>query len=191
MKNKIKKYVLILSCFPYIYIFLKGIYYSIFGYGDYGNKGLDALIDYLCGDVVGLALELSSWVIFIPCVAYQFYYFINVRGNKDNNNKDRDSEISVEPEEKRTEKRQKVRKFWFIIACMCWGLYFLSGVYAFFFGYDTVFFSTARVYGFEGLCNALLWNIIKFSIIPILPISLIYIIVYRISNVIKKKKEKE
>lgn len=191
MKNKIKKYVLILSCFPYIYVFLKGIYYSIFGYENYGNKGLDALIDYLSGDVIGLAFEVSAWVIFIPCVVYQFYYFINVRGNKDNSIKDNNSEISVEQEEKRTEKRKKIRKVWFVIALMCWGLYLLSGVYAFFFGYDSVFFSTTKEYGFEGLFSALFWNIIILSIIPILPISLIYIIVYIISNVIKKKKEKE
>ena len=189
MKHRIKKYVLVLSFFPYLYILLKGIYYSILGYENYGNKGLDALVDYLSCDVFGLVFEVSAWVIFIICVAYQFYYFINVKGNKEKNIKDKSSEISVEQEEKRTEKRQKVRKVWFIIALMCWGLYLLSGVYAFFFGYDSGLFSTVKVYGFEGLCNALFWNIIILSIFPILPVSLIYIIVYIISNVIKKKKE--
>ena len=181
--------MLVLSFFPYLYILLKGIYYSILGYENYGNKGLDALVDYLSCDVFGLVFEVSAWVIFIFCVAYQFYYFINVNGNKEKNIKDKDSETSVEQEEKLTEKSQKISKVWFIIALMCWGCYLLSGVYAFFFGYDSGLFSTVKVYGFEGLCNALFWNIIILSIFPILPVSLIYIIVYIISNVIKKKKE--
>lgn len=47
-------------------------------------------------------------------------------------------------------------------------------------------FDHTREYGIDALLHTLFWNLLSFSIIPVLPISLLYIIIY----VIVKKKEK-
>ena len=91
-------------------------------------------------------------------------------------------------EEEADLKAEKRRKVLYIISWGCWGLYLLTGVYAFFFGYSTGIFEKTMVYGFEALSEVLFWNIIIFSVIPILPISTIYIVIYHI-NKLKNKKQ--
>ena len=59
-----------------------------------------------------------------------------------------------------------------------WSIYFLLGVYALFFGYKTGFFYKTTIYGFDAFKEAMLWNLLIFTYIPILPIALIYIVVY-------------
>ena len=43
-------------------------------------------------------------------------------------------------------------------------------------------------YGMDALVSTLFWNLIAFSIIPVLPISLLYIVIYMIVNKRKKKR---
>ena len=80
-------------------------------------------------------------------------------------------------------KKNKFKKILFYISMSCWIIYFLSGIYAFFLGYDIGGLLETKIgYGMLAMKNALLWNLISFSIIPILPISLLYIIIYSIVN---------
>lgn len=82
-----------------------------------------------------------------------------------------------------------VAKIIFYIAVLCWIIYFASGIFAFFFGSNTgggLLYPT-REYGITALKNTLFWNLITFSLIPVLPLSLIYIIIY---IVVRKKNEK-
>lgn len=50
-------------------------------------------------------------------------------------------------------------------------------------------FDHAMEYGIDAFLHTLLWNLISFSVvIPVLPISLLYIIIYLIINKREKKK---
>lgn len=85
--------------------------------------------------------------------------------------------------------KRNITKIIFYISVLCWIIYFALGIFAFFFGSNTgggLLYST-REYGMDALTHTLFWNLITFSIIPVLPISLIYIVIYII---VKKRKEK-
>ena len=87
-------------------------------------------------------------------------------------------------------KSRSVAKILFYIAILCWIVYFASGIYAFFFGSNSgggLLYPT-REYGIDALMHTLFWNLIGFSIIPVLPISLLYIIIYLI---VKKREGKK
>lgn len=67
----------------------------------------------------------------------------------------------------------------FYIAIGVWIFYFLGGLHAMFWGYTETWFMQSSTYtGLEGFLNAMLWRGITFTIIPVLPFSLAYIIVY-------------
>lgn len=88
-------------------------------------------------------------------------------------------------------KKQKIiinkRNVLFMLSLSTWVVYFLYGIYISIIGYDTGHFY--KTYGMNAFLHAMVINLIIFTIIPILPISLIYIISYLI-NRRKKYKEK-
>ena len=63
------------------------------------------------------------------------------------------------------------------------------GIYSFFFGCYKEVAGTTIIYGVEALKVTLLWNLYIFSIIPILPVTIIYIIIYLLVNFTEKRKQ--
>ena len=186
-KENIKKLILYISLIPYIYVLLMCIYHAIFGY-DYGlidiapNYGFDAV-----GDVIneywfdGIIANFNYKSFFvILCLIYQIYYFITYKKAKTTKNEQSKNKFN----------KMNSKKILFIISIICWIIYFLTGIYAFFFGSNTGggLFYPKMEYGIDALLHTLFWNLIIFSAIPILPISLIYIIIYLI---IKYKNRKQ
>lgn len=175
-KIGIKKLLLYISILPYIYCIIMSIYHTIFGYSynsiyiddDYGIEGMMAFLgeawDSLYGSVIALILVGA-------CIIYQIYYFMNFRINK--GKKDKKTKINI-------------KKILFVVSVICWLMYFMLGVYAFFFGINDGLFSDNFVYGIEALKVSLTWNLLIFTYIPVLPISTIYICIY----LLMKYKEK-
>ena len=165
-----KKIILYITFIPYIYVVLSSIYFAIFGMDCYTKicYGSDAVINNLSDFYLDFLLDNIALGIFVLlCIIYQIWYFISGKSNKNPN------------------KKFDLKKFFFVISCSIWILYFLSAVFAARYGYS-FFFSYYD--GFDGFEAALIGNFIKLGvIIPILPITLIYIIIY----VFKIKKDKK
>ena len=81
-----------------------------------------------------------------------------------------------------------MKKIFFVISIACWIIYFIIGIHAYFTGIDTGLFYTNMVYGMEAFKSALVLYGFAFSFIPVLPITLIYIIIYL---VVKHKNKKD
>lgn len=158
-----KKIMLYISLGQYVFIFLYGLYYAIFGYTFefYREKtiyGLETFISKIEDIWLDNIIDFNFiGIIELICTIYLIWYFIDTN---------------------KSTRKINIRKIVYIISIACWIIYALSGVYALFFGYNTGIITTHRVYGGEALVNALVMNLFIFSIIPILPISLIYIILY-------------
>lgn len=189
---KYKKLLLYISCIPYVYLIISGLYYAIVGY-DYGLKafepiyGVEAFIDNIFrfwGDNFFSFNFIGFICVF--CIGYQIWYFINARKNNILSNDDQNSVLNNN--EVKDNKKLNIPKIIFIISIACWVLYFLSGIYALLFGYkESFFFSTTYYYGFDAFIVAMFWNLLAFTYIPVLPVSLLYIIIYLISSRRKKK----
>lgn len=181
MSIKTKKLILYISFIPYIYLIITSLYCAIFGYTYENIKvtvyGIDAFLENIINDFWFNNVIMFNFIgfLFICCLIYQIWYFTNMKGkneiNKDNLNK----------------KKINIKKGLYIISLLCWITYFLSGIYAMFFGYQAGFFVTKTIYGFEAFKAAMFWNLLGFTFIPVLPIALIYIIIY---TVIKSKQRK-
>ncbi len=173
MKPKTKKVLFIVSLIPYVIIILIGIYFAIFGYHfDYINStdyGLEAMGDFLLGDVLfGIDFLWQKAICFALLIGYQIYYLLSKNREK---------------QEKDTNKKKiRLGKIIFVISIICWMIYFAYAIGCFFWGYNTGIINMHRVYGLEAIREALLWNLIAFSLVPVLPISLIYIVIYLVLN---------
>lgn len=181
--KKIKKIVLYICLLPYIWILIQCIYYGFVGYGYELGKtahGLVAITNFLgeaFGDVSFFFLDYPAFLfLVIIWISYQLYYFVSYKKE----------DVSKTGKER----KWNLKKILFILSITCWLLYFLSGIYAFFFCSMTGggIFNPTMEYGFTALRAPLLTNILVFSYIPILPITLIYIIIYLIIN--RKNKQK-
>lgn len=186
-KYKIKRILFYISLIPYAYTIIMSLYSAIFGFEGfhstyYGLKGaLEFLNDFYFNNIV---FSWKVWIL-ILLICYQIYYLLTLRKGK--------KETVSREENANKEKRFSIKKILFIISIMCWIIYFLSGIYAFFFGSNTGggLFSHTMEYGIDALVNTLFWNLLTFSVIPVLPITLIYIIVFLIVKYKEKKKDKE
>ena len=193
MENKSEKYVkrilLCIAFIPYIILICACLYYAINGYGYYDNNfrlpvyGLGAIENYLRNLLEGWSNLLVMFVVFpiiFLWIGYQIYHRVIKENKKElkDNNKD-------------TSKSIKFKKIIFYICIGCWCLYFASSIFVFFFGFNA-YGTIAReefAYGTRGMLMALFLAGRALSIIPVLPISLLYIIIYVIVNRRKKKKE--
>jgi uncharacterized oligopeptide transporter (OPT) family protein len=82
-------------------------------------------------------------------------------------------------EENKNEKID-IKKILYKTSILVWVIYFGIAIFSIPFGFKLDFFSVSIIYGIKGFLVALIWNGIKFSIlIPVLPLSLIYIIIYK------------
>ena len=190
MKNKnIKNILFYIAVIPYIILLFMCIYYAIIGYGyNLGNTayGFIAVGNFL-GDVFSKIIKYLFFnpialCIIILWIGYQIYYFISFKSdNKEKSEYFQESNLY-------NKKNISFKKILFFISILCWVIYFASGIFAFFFGSNTGggLFNPTMEYGIDALLHTLLWNLTAFSLIPVLPSSLLYIIIY----VIVKKKEK-
>lgn len=188
MKNKnIKNIIFYITLVPYIVLLFVCIYYAIIGY-DYnlGNTayGFIAIGNFLV-DISSNIIDFFNPIvqcIIILWIGYQIYYLISFKSNKKENKE-------YTQEKNRYNKNINFKRILFFICILCWVIYFASGIFAFFFGSNTGggLFNSTMEYGKDALLNTLLWNLFAFSLIPVLPISLLYIIIYVI---VKKKEEK-
>lgn len=172
-----KKKILYITLTPYLLTFIYCLYHAFFGYYlGYIEKyeyGLDGFI-YAFSDVFDY-IVFSNWVVLlIAIVIYQIWYFVceyKTRGERKKDNK-RSKHIFFSIE------GSIVKKVLFVLSITCWMLWFLYGIYSFFFGYCSGFFRCNIVYGIDAMYSSMLFSLFIFSFIPVLPISLIYIIVY-------------
>lgn len=78
--------------------------------------------------------------------------------------------------------RKKIFKVLFLISFLPYIILILISIYHAILGYDVYTWINHQyietIYGIDALTETLFWNGITFSIIPILPISLIYQIIY-------------
>lgn len=133
MKEDKKKILLYVTFIPYVYIVFMCIYHSIFGYDitmletDYGLEAIeDVLFDFLWG-IDGVVFNPLKCILVILLIGYQIYYFVSCKKEKSENKKSCMKKINSE----------KIKKALYYISILCWVLYFLSGIFAFFFGSET------------------------------------------------------
>ena len=190
MKNNMKKIIFYISLIPYIILIFMCVYHAIFGY-EYTHiesmvYGFEAIGEVLLDGWNFITIDVfcgPGGPLVVAWVGFQIYYFISFKSNKKET-----EEYSKESKES-TSKKIDLKKILFNISKTCWIIYFASGIFAFFFGANTGggLFNSTREYGIDALLGTLFWNLLVFSFIPILPISLLYIIIYL---VVKKREEK-
>lgn len=87
-------------------------------------------------------------------------------------------------------KKRKIYKIIFIISFLPYVILLLISLYHAIFGYDlyTMILPTyvKTLYGMEAFLQTLIWNSIRLCFIPILPICLIYQLIYLITYIFKK-----
>ena len=186
MENKTKKIykniLLGIALLPYIIIMNMCIYYAITGYV-YGSAlgatayGIEAMKCFI-GDIYKAIWFSSNSIILLPLIilwiGYQLYYYITFEKTKKENNGNTTKNTNLE----------KILTFIFICCC----IYFASGVLAIFFGSylmeESVMGDRMLDYGWGTIPISLF--LIVFNVLPIL---LLYKIIYAIVNKRKKKKE--
>ena len=162
MKDKKYKIILYITLIPYLIVFLVGVYHSIFGYhlsyldkNIYGFEAFLQPIDDIWFTLIDNPLLI---VILVIMVIYQIGFFIS-------------------------KCKWKIKKILFYLSILCWILYLLIAIYYAIFGYCDGIFQCTNIYGFEAFYSILIWYGLVFTMfIPILPVTLIYIIVYIIKN---------
>ena len=198
MKNKVENVLLCIFLIPYIIILIMCIYYGITGYGYCldGNTayGFIAIQNYFKQEVFIHLISLFLWnpiiiVIILVWVCYQLCYrmynFITVKGNN------KEGSENYKDDKNSKNKSINLKKIIFFISISCWIIYLASGIFAFVFGSNTGdgYFPQTMEYGMNALLKTLFLNLICFSFIPVLPISLMYIIIYLVFGKAKKKNQ--
>ena len=170
MKSKgIKNAIFCIAMIPYAVLVIMCIYYAIVGYGynlgktAYGIVAIGNFLPDIFSDILDKCLEPLPLCAVVLWVGYQLYYFISFKSNK--------KVPAVQGEDEKVSKKISIRKILFWISIACWVAYFASGL----------------ANGMDALADTLLWNLFVFSVIPILPITLLYIIIYVIVNLKEKK----
>ena len=174
-KNLNKRIILYLSFIPYAFLLLICVCDIIFCFGNALNRIINDLGNLLA----------TGWPVLILaiCFAYQMHYLINAKGLKNGT----DDEVD-EADKLKIEKRERTCKIIYKISLICWGIYLILGVCAFpLLPLDEDSLLWVGEYGLEAIFGTLLLNAAILTVIPILPITAIYIIVYILSN---RKKNK-
>lgn len=90
------------------------------------------------------------------------------------------------PVSERSEKQNKINKVLFVISFLPITLIVLYSLGCMVTGYETgLFGSAARAYGGQAFCEAFLWSCLGFTFIPVLPLMLVYQIVYIVRRIRK------
>ena len=191
MKNKnIKNVLFYIALLPYVILLFMCIYYAIIGFdyglGElaYGFLAVGIFLSYVYSNIIFIMFfNPITLCIIILWIGYQIYYLISFKSDKK-------EKVVTKECNGSTSKNINLKKILFFVSILCWIIYFASGIFAFFFGSNTGrgLFDRTMEYGIDALLHTLLFNLITFSLIPVLPISLLYIIIYWI---VKKRKEKK
>lgn len=174
-KNLNKRIILYLSFIPYAFLLFICVCDIIFCFDNALNRIFNDLENMLA----------TGWpvLILVICFGYQMNYLINAKGLKDGT----DDEVD-EADKLKIEKRERICKVIYKISLICWGIYLILGVCAFpLLPLEEDSILWVGEYGLEAILGTLLLNAVVLSIIPILPITGIYILVYFSSKRIKKK----
>ena len=133
MKKDKKKIILYVTFIPYIYIVFSCIYYAIFGLDFYAHRkvyGIEAIGDFLgdfAWDFIDAVCNPLICILVVFWIGYQIYYFVSFKKEKNESKKSFSKKTFSE----------KTKIVLFYISILCWVLYFLSGIFAFFFGSAT------------------------------------------------------
>lgn len=156
-----KRIVLYLTFVPYILLFLYCFINLIIDgdfFGCFYNIYEDIVIGY-------------GFIFLLLIIGYQLWYFI----------------FEYNPKKVKKSKwnifiRKAVpilKKILFGLSLLIWFLYILSGIYSYFSGFESCFITCNTVYGFDALLESMFYIALLFGImIPVLPITLIYMIMY-------------
>ena len=195
--KRIKNIIFLLCMIPYIFFIVMCIKAAIFGYNNvdyrepyYGFIAIGEYASYFGGEILDFCFMPLNCCMFFSWIAYQIYFIITYE-KKYKVAKDNEQNEKREEDNKGTQvKKLGARRVIFFISIGCWALYLLTSIGAIFFGTSTGggLFDSYREYGIEGMKSALFWNGLALTIIPVLPCSLIYIIIYMIVN--RKKRNK-
>lgn len=136
------------------------------------------MIEWL-GRWVFECLENPLWCLPTVAVLFQIVWLINHIIHKGSERKYGDSE-------KRKKSESKVRNVLFALSFLPITLILLYSVYCSFAGYQTGLFNTHTVYGSEAFSEAFLWTCLMLLMIPVLPLMLVWQIVYIVRKIGKK-----
>lgn len=91
-------------------------------------------------------------------------------------------------------KRRKIIKIILVISFLPYVYVLLKALYYAVQGYDVYTWIkpvyTGTIYGMEAFKEVLLWDVMLLTIIPVLPVCLLYQITILVIHIIRKKKEK-
>ena len=195
--KRLKNIIFLLCLIPYVFFIVMCIKAAIFGYvksdyrePDYGYIAIGEYASHVGGEILDFCFSPLNCCMFFLWIAYQIYFIITYE-KKYKVAKDNEQNKKIEEDNKGNKvKKLGARRVIFFISIGCWAFYLLTSIGAIFFGTRTGggLFESYREYGIEGMMSALVWNGLALTIIPVLPCSLIYIIIYIIVN--RKKKNK-
>lgn len=165
MKDKRIKIVLYITFIPYIIMLLISCYHSIFGYNyshtELSSYGIDGFMVSISNVWFYILSNPLALILFAVVLIFQLSYLIFLG-------------------------KKYIKRILLCLSILCWIIYLLSGIYHMKYGFCDGLFTCNKVYGLEALTSSLIWYGIGFTFIPVLPITLIYIIIY----IVKVKKNK-
>lgn len=150
-----------LTFIPYLIFIIYCIYSLITG----ANSNSEHIFKYIINTLTNSLANVEEFLMFdnrvlgfllVIIIIYHIWCIVGILGNK-------------------------LKNTFLIISILSWGTYFIYCFQTYFTGFSFLFHTS---YGWEAVASSLLIVLIYFSLIPILPITLIYIIFY----IIKSKK---
>ena len=188
-KNLLEKKLLYVSFIPYIVFLLICLKSAIFGvcydFMDecyYGLEGVkeafnDLFFDFLFG---------PWFLLIVAIIFYQLWYFIFRFETKIEKNMKKNSKANKKAEVDDEVVKFNLKKILFVLAVLVWIYYLGMGVYYFFAGTCVGMLDCEMIYGFDAMFEFYFLNGFMLTMIPVLPITLLYMILY----LIKDKKNK-
>lgn len=123
-------------------------------------------------------VENPLWCLPIAAILFQIVWLINYAVKRRTERK--------YPISERSEKQKKASLVLLVISFLPITLIVLYSLACMFTGYEMGFFgSSATYYGGQAFCEAFLWSCLGFTVIPILPLMLVYQIVYIVRKIRK------
>ena len=173
MRDK-KKVILYVTLLPYIFAFFYGLYHAVMGYkfnltGWETVYGLDAFMEAVLHlwDEIVLSVNGCAFVGLAGCVAYQIWFFLS-----------------------RAKRKNKFHLpfMLLLISCIVLCIPFLYGLRAYFVGESVGIMAGELVYGIAAVQRAMFWCTIALCVVPVLPLSILYLLLYGIKKFRSRKK---
>lgn len=178
VKENLKKILLYFSTIPFIFAFCKATYHLLVGYC-YETKiciyGFKAFFEVLADIVLNCTTNIGILFIYVVSLGYQIYYLIDV------NNK------LLKINFKCKKLNLDYKKILFYISFIPLVYILVHGIISAIFGYKIGFIYYSYIYGVDAFFDSVIMDSLTLSFIPVLPISIIYIIIYTVIMVRNKK----